>query len=400
MAPSRSPVWTRCYSSERSRCTRQPGVTATGSGTERCIRYQHGDRVVPGGEPDEGEPAAVPRRRAAHRRPLLSAGMTPTPPVPFDPELAAVLESLAEAVPTTITAELIPAMRGTPDPDRPTDEALSRAGAFHVEERAVPGPEGAPEIGLLICRPTRVAAPVPAVYYIHGGGMVMGDNRSGVETPLEWAEHLGLGLVSVEYRLAPETPHPGPVEDCYAGLSWVADHADELGFDPGRLIVAGTSAGGGLAAAVALMARDRRGPELYGQILMCPMLDDRNDTLSSLQMEGRGVWDRNANEVGWSALLGASRGGPEVSAYAAPARSRDLSGLPPAFVDVGSAETFRDEDVAYASRLWQCGGRAELHVWPGGFHAFDGFAPDAVLSTEARQARLRWLRRLLVDPSA
>jgi len=111
------------------------------------------------------------------------------------------------------------------------------------------------------------------------------------------------------------------------------------------------------------------------------------------------VWDRSANEVGWSALLGASRGGPDVSAYAAPARSTDLSGLPPAFVDVGSAETFRDEDVAYASRIWQCGGRAELHVWPGGFHSFDGFAPDAVLSTEAREARVRWLRRLLLGTS-
>ncbi len=320
------------------------------------------------------------------------------PPVPFDPELAAVLESLADVVPTTISAELIPVMRAAPDLDRRSGEALSRSGAFAVEERAVPGPDGAPEIGLLVCRPTRpVATPVPVVYYIHAGGMVIGDNRTGIETPLDWAEQLGLGLVSVEYRLAPETPHPGPVEDCYAGLSWLAGHATKLGFDPGRLVVAGTSAGGGLAAAVALMARDRGGPPLLGQVLMCPMLDDRNDTPSARQMEGRDVWDRSANEVGWSALLGADRGGPHVSPYAAPARAADLSGLPPAFVDVGSAETFRDEDVAYASRLWQAGGRAELHVWPGGFHTFDGFAPGAVLSQEASGARVRWLRRLLAS---
>jgi acetyl esterase/lipase len=143
------------------------------------------------------------------------------------------------------------------------------------------------------------------------------------------------------------------------------------------------------------MARDRGGPVLRGQMLLCPMLDDRNDTPSSVQMAGQGVWDRTANETGWTALLGAARGGPDVSPYAAPARATDLSGLPPAFVDVGSAETFRDEDVAYAERIWQAGGHAELHVWPGGFHGFDLLVPQAVISQEAKAARVRWLRRLL-----
>ena len=128
---------------------------------------------------------------------------------------------------------------------------------------------------------------------------------------------------------------------------------------------------------------------------MCPMLDDRNDTVSSHQMAGLGVWDRSANEVGWTALLGDKRGGPDVSPYAAPARETDLSGLPPAYIDVGSAETFRDEAVAYATRIWQCGGAAELHVWPGGFHAFAGFAPRAALSKDATAAPAAWLRRLL-----
>jgi acetyl esterase/lipase len=185
------------------------------------------------------------------------------------------------------------------------------------------------------------------------------------------------------------------VEDCYAGLVWTAAHAAELGIDADRIIIVGGSAGGGLAAAVSLLARDRGGPAVFGQMLMCPMLDDRNDTPSSLQMAGLGVWDHTANETGWTALLGDQRGGPDVSPYAAPARATDLSGLPPAFVDVGSAETFRDEDVAYATRIWQAGGRAELHVWPGGYHGFDGFAPQAALSLEANAARLRWLRRLL-----
>lgn len=125
------------------------------------------------------------------------------------------------------------------------------------------------------------------------------------------------------------------------------------------------------------------------------MLDDRNDTPSAHQLAGVGIWDRVSNETGWAALLGDARGGPDVSPYAAPARATDLSGLPPAFIDVGSAETFRDEDVAYASRLWQAGGQAELHVWPGGFHGFDGFVPDAAISRDAQEARLRWLDRLL-----
>lgn len=146
---------------------------------------------------------------------------------------------------------------------------------------------------------------------------------------------------------------------------------------------------------MALLARDRNGPRAIGQVLMCPMLDDRNDTPSAHQMAGLGVWDRTSNETGWNALLGDARGTADVSPYAAPARAHDLSGLPPAFIDVGSAETFRDEDIAYASRIWHAGGIAELHVWPGGFHGFDGMVPRAALSQEARAARLRWLRRLL-----
>lgn len=319
------------------------------------------------------------------------------PPPPFDPELQPALDAMAEARGPAFTLEMIPAIRQAPSMfPVPTVEDFRRGGAFEVTERPVPGPDGAPEVSLLICRPTAVKAPVACLYFIHGGGMMLGDNRGGGALgALVHAEQLGAALVSVEYRLAPETPHPGPVEDCYAGLTWTVGHAAELGIDPARVVVGGASAGGGLAAAVALLARDRGGPGLLGQMLMCPMLDDRNDTPSSRQMAGLGIWDRGANDVGWTALLGDARGGPDVSPYAAPARATDLSGLPPAFIDVGSAETFRDEDVAYASRIWQAGGDAELHVWPGGFHGFTGMVPDAAISRAAVAAQLTWLRRLL-----
>jgi acetyl esterase/lipase len=314
--------------------------------------------------------------------------------VPFDPELGAALSAIGEQLPPSLTPEMIPLMRGGGALAAISDDELRRDGRFTVEERTVPGADGDPDISLLICRPTAPTGTLGCVYHTHGGGMILGDNRTGVIEMLDWAERFNLVVVSVEYRLAPETPHPGPVEDCYAGLEWTAKNAAELGFDPSRLIIAGGSAGGGLAAALALMARDRGGPALLGQMLICPMVDDRNDTPSAVQMAGLGIWDRTSNATGWGALLGDAAGGPDVSPYAAPARATDLSNLPPAFIDVGSAETFRDEDVAYASRIWQAGGRAELHVWPGAFHGFDSMVPSAAISQEAREARVRWLNRL------
>ncbi|MEV5827357.1 alpha/beta hydrolase [Spirillospora sp. NPDC052242] len=320
------------------------------------------------------------------------------PPPPFDPELVPALRIINEFLAPDALADpaVLAALNDRPSlMEPPTDEALARDGAFTVEERSVPGPEGAPDVGLLICRPAAAREPVPVLYHTHGGGMVTGNNRMGLPEMLDLAADVGAAVVSVEYRLAPGAPHPGPVEDCYAGLRWTAEHAAELGADPARVIVGGASAGGGLAAALALMARDRGGPALAGQLLLCPMLDDRNDTPSAVQMAGLGVWDRASNGAGWTALLGDARGTDAVSPYAAPARATDLSDLPPAFIDVGSAETFRDEDVAYATRIWQAGGRAELHVWAGGFHGFDMMAPQAAVSQDARAARLHWLRRLL-----
>ncbi len=316
---------------------------------------------------------------------------SPKPP-PFDPELGAALDIVGEMVPPTITPEMIPLMRQMPA-DPTLDEQVAAVGAVH-EERTIPGYGGAEIVVSIYRRPDRTE-PGPGIYHIHGGGMIIGNRFMGLPNFLPYVASHGAVIVSVEYRLAPEFPDPVPVEDCYAGLAWTADHAEELGIDPSRLIVGGASAGGGLSAGVTLLARDRRAPELRASLLIYPMIDDRNDSVSARQIEGIGVWDRTSNYTGWNALLGERRGTDEVSIYAAPARATDLSGLPPTFIDVGSAEVFRDEDVAYASGIWAAGGECELHVWPGGFHGFDNLAPHARLSAAMFEARDRWLSRML-----
>jgi acetyl esterase/lipase len=317
------------------------------------------------------------------------------PPPPFDAEIEPALAAIRPFITPWKDVASIPSDRQSLLPVI-SDEELSRGGAFTVEERLVAGSVGAPDLPLLICRPTSAAAATrPALYWMHPGGMIVGDARTGLDMILDLAAPLGLVVVSVGYRLAPENPHPAPVEDCYAGLQWTVEHAAGLDVDPERVIVAGGSAGGGLAAAVTILARERGGPALLAQMLLSPMLDDRNDTPSSLQMAGLDIWDHQMNAVGWKALLGDAVSGPNVPPDAAPARATDLAGLPPAFIDVGSAETFRDEAVQYAARLWQAGGRAELHVWSGGFHGFERSAPDAAISKDARAAKARWLSRML-----
>ncbi|MFE4367926.1 alpha/beta hydrolase [Streptomyces sp. NPDC056835] len=317
-------------------------------------------------------------------------------PPPFDAELARPLGRILQKLPMPLTPGLIGDRRARTAAGALSDEDIQRAGAFTVEERTVPGPSGAPSLTLLICRPTATAGPHPVIYHTHGGGMVAGSPR-GTELvgELNRAEELQLAVVAVEYRLAPEHPHPAPVEDCYAGLSWLARNASELGVDPGRIVLSGNSAGGALAAALALLSRDRGGPHVCGQLLQFPMLDDRCDSFSARQMKRVGLWDGLSNLAGWTALLGDRRGTENVSRYAAPARAAELSGLPPAFIEVGSVEALRDEGVAYASRIWQAGGQAELHVWEGAFHSFDEWVPDAVVSRAAHHARVAWLRRVL-----
>jgi acetyl esterase/lipase len=320
-------------------------------------------------------------------------------PPPFDPELIGALTAINRAIPPSVTPGLIAQMRVLSSAISELSPSIDTLRArVDVSELMVPGPLEASDLGLLILRPKDAPDLLPGVYFIHGGGMIAGTNRLGVGSLLNWMDAIPMVVVSVEYRLAPENPHPAPSEDCYAGLLWTAGHLDQLGIDPSRLVVAGGSAGGGLAAAVALMVRDRGGPSLAGQVLMRPMLDDRAITPSSRQLIGEGVWDRVSNATGWSALLGDAVGSDNVSPYAAPARATVLSGLPPAYIDVGSVDTFRDEDSDYARRIWEVGGSAELHVWAGGFHGFESANATARVSQAAAAARMNWLKRILQPP--
>jgi acetyl esterase/lipase len=315
-----------------------------------------------------------------------------TPRPPFDPELQSVLTTLAAQLPSTITAKMIQPLRQAMSFDAAARKDLDRSG-LDVRDVDIPAHDGSTITVSIVQQKNRTGSG-PGFYYVHGGGMILGDRLGGVGSLAEWIQQYNGVAVTVGYRLAPEFPDPTPVEDTYSGLVWMADHAVEMHIDPGRILIVGASAGGGLTAGATLLARDRRGPALAGQMLLYPMLDDRDRNLSTQQIDGVGTWDRGSNRTGWSALLGHRYGTDEVSPYTAPARATDLSNLPPTFIDCGSAEVFRDEDIAYAASIWAAGGRAELHVWAGGFHAFDEFAPHTAIAHDMINARDRWIRRL------
>lgn len=319
--------------------------------------------------------------------------MTTPPHPPFDPELAVFLNQADERGRFTLTTQMLPQLRTLEITEEALEEHL-RARGLERRTFTIPGHQGDPIKIAVIQRAGRTGR-AACFYALHGGGMMFGHHLGNLGSYDDWLFPHDVVLVTVDYRLAPEHPDPYPVEDCHAGLVWTHSHADLLQIDPERIVLVGHSAGGGLAAGTALLARDRHGPPVFAQILVSPMLDDSDSTVSTQQIDGVGIADRGLTRFGWTAYLGDRRGGSDVSVYAAPARARDLTGLPTTYLECGSAEVFRDETVAYASRLWEAGVRAELHVWAGGFHGFTHLQPEAAVSRAATSALAGWTARIL-----
>jgi acetyl esterase/lipase len=282
-----------------------------------------------------------------------------------------------------VSDEFVAAMRTPRRPPAVLSDQVERS------EHLVPGDPGVP-VRVHVPKGEAVG-PRPCLFGIHGGGYIAGSYDIYDALYDRLCPKLGLVGVSVDYRLAPETSYPGPLEDCYRGLLWTFEHAGELGVDRERIGVLGGSAGGGLAAAVTLLARDRGEVALAFQVLESPMLDDRQITGSS-QLDGLPIWTREANAFGWRSYLGSLHGTSEVPYTAAPGRAVDLSGLPPALVTVGSVDGFLDEDVDYALRLNHAGVPAELHVYAGGCHGYQ-LAGDSEIGRQHNRDTEEWPAR-------
>jgi acetyl esterase/lipase len=317
-----------------------------------------------------------------------------------DPELVPFLDLLPALEPGAATLGAIRAEQAA-WLARPAD-ARPEFATITVTERRVPGPPEAPDVRVLVYLPQHAApaTPVPALLWIHGGGYVIGSADLDDVPVKRMVAALGCVAISVDYRLAPETPFPGPVEDCYAALHWLYTHAAELGVDARRIAVGGVSAGGGLSAALALLARDRGVVPLAFELLICPMLDDRTVVAAEPHpYNGEFGWTPEANYFGWASLLGPSQkpGSAGVSPYAAAARATDLAGLPPTYISVGGLDLFVDEDLDYARRLIRAGVPTEVHIYPGAYHGFS-LAAEAQVTQAAERTKLVALRRALHPP--
>ncbi|MDQ2813292.1 MAG: alpha/beta hydrolase [Actinomycetota bacterium] len=312
----------------------------------------------------------------------------------LDPEIAAGLAGLP-----ILDLSDIPAARETMLERRAVAAADAGPSPDVVrQDHLVPGLNGAPDVRVRHYRPARQSGPLPCLYWIHGGGHILGEVGQDDLVMDQIVNTVGCAAVSVDWRRAPEHPFPAAMDDCYAGLTWTHRQAAELGVDPERIAVGGASSGGGSAAGLALLARDLGEVPVCFQLLIYPMLDDRNVTPASVTLTDPRVWNRASNLIGWRAYVGDAAGTDRVSPYAAPARATDLAGLPPAYLAVGDLDLFIDEDIEYAQRLQQAGVPTELHVYPGGSHAFESYAPAAALAQRFGRDRDEALRRALRLP--
>ncbi len=306
----------------------------------------------------------------------------------MDPELAAasVLMERPDISDHVAARELALALR-----ESSSSAEEETAGRVNVEDRVITTPEGS-NLPLRIYSPVGAAKLRPGVLFFHGGAFVLGDLESEHPRCLRYAADGGCVVVSVDYRLAPENPFPAGVEDCYTALAWIAEHGVELNIDTARIAVAGSSAGGGLAAAVAIMARDRGGPSIAMQVLIYPVLDDRMVTASMRGFSDTPIWDNRNNQAMWTQYLGNSL---PASSYAAPARELNLADLPNAYILSAELDPLRDEAIQFALRLLQANVSVELHQVAGAYHGFDQQVADAAISRRALDDQIHHLNRFL-----
>ena len=264
-----------------------------------------------------------------------------------------------------------------------------------VEDVTVPGPEGAPSVSLRIYRPRGLAAPAPALFWTHGGGFIQGSPSQDEVANIAFARELGITVVAARYRLAPEHPFPAALDDLYAGLTWLFGEAEARGIDPARIAIGGASAGAGLTAALAMVAHDREEVRPVFQLLVYPMLDDRTVLRTDIDHRPLRMWSPGSNRFGWASYLGRRPGSADVPPYAAPARRHDLSGLPPAWIGVGTLDLFHDEDLEYARRLEATGVPCAVHTVEGAFHGFDAVFRKAGVTRAFWEEQAKALRAAL-----
>lgn len=293
-----------------------------------------------------------------------------------DPELLPILQVVPDM---GVSPEKLPGARAT-------IAAMTQLGLEQADPRVsvtewlAPGYNGGPDVRVVLYKPDDLAENAPVVLQIHGGGFLFGTAELGDPRNRAMARAVGCAVASVDYRLAPETVFPGGLDDCYAALVWLHDHASALGLDPSRIAIRGDSAGGGLAAGLAIMARDLGGPAICFQLLVYPMLDDRTVDAADNPHTGEFIWDRASNRFAWESWLGMPPGTEGVSPLAAPARTAELAGLPPTCITTAALDLFAAENLDYAARLVRAGIPTEVYLAPGAFHGFDAMAPDSAVA--------------------
>lgn len=310
----------------------------------------------------------------------------------FDPELTAMTEQMPESnfgdpvASRSVMEEMMAVLNAN------IDET-----GTSIEDRTIPGPEGAAEVPVRIYTPNNLTGTTAGLIYIHGGGFAAGSLNTEHGGVIDLCRDLGIVIVSIDYRLAPENPYPAGLEDCYAGLCWTREHAASLKIDENRIAVMGGSAGGGLSAGLALLTRDRNGPKLCFQVLSIPELDDRLQTTSMVTFTDTPLWHRPNATLSWKYYLGDSYTsvGDGVPYYAAPARAtvENLVGLPPAYVSTMEYDPLRDEGIEYALGMLQAGVNVELHSFPGTYHGSSMVNPLAAVSIRELEETKVALRR-------